>query len=142
MNNNITNIKKIEELSGRLCEEIEAYCHAHTSRDIYYDDGCLTFALMDSFYGVVSYLPDYYDDEDLANIPYGEGYEIKTIPLDEVVGFFDTHTLHDCAKTFLSFNHPEKFDPFGFAGFSQQAETLIAVIREIQRRETNNKEVR
>lgn len=133
MNNNITNTQKIEDLCHKLHEEMDAYCQSHTSRNIYGRGDCLKFALMDSFFAAISYLPDFFEEEDLTEIPYSEGMKDKIISLDEIVGFFNTHTLYDCAETFLGFNHMESFDPFGFYSYSEQLGTLIVIIKQIQK---------
>lgn len=142
MNNNITNTQKIEGLCHKLHEEMDSYCQTRASQDIYGNGECLKFALMDSFFAAISYLPDYFEEEDLAEISYSEGMEDKVISLDEIVGFFNTHTLHECAETFLSFNHMESFDPFGFCSYNEQLDTLIAVIKEIQKDDSKNKEAK
>lgn len=134
MNNNTLNTKKID-LCHKLHEEMDAYCQTHTSQDIYGNGNCLKFALMDSFFTTISYLPDYFEEEDLDEIPYSEGIENKAISFDEIVDFFNTHTLCECAETFLSFNYMEDFDPFGFRSYNEQLDTLIAIIKEIQREE-------
>lgn len=133
MNNNITNTQKIEDLCHKLHEEMDGYCQAHTSQDIYGRGDCLKFALMDSIFTTISYLPDFFEEEDLAEIPYSEGMKDEIISCDEIVGFFNTHTLCECAETFLCFNHMESFDPFGFCSYSEQLDTLIAIIKEIQK---------
>ena len=137
MNSNITNTQKIEELCHKLHEEMDSYCQRHTSQDIYGRGDCLKFALMNSFFATISYLPDYFEEEDLAEISYSEGMENKLISCDEVVAFFNTHALCECAETFLCFNHMESFDPFGFHGYDEQLDTLIAIIKEIQKKEDN-----
>ena len=131
MNNNITNIQKIEELCHKLHEEMDSYCQTHTSQDIYGCGDCLKFALMNSFFATISYLPDYFEEEDLAEISYSEGMQDKIISLDEIVEFFNTHTLCECAETFLNFSHVESFDPFGLCSYNEQLDTLIAIIKEI-----------
>lgn len=142
MNNNITNRQKLDDLYDRLHEEMDAYCQTYTSRDIYDNGDCLTFALMDSFLETISLLPDYFEEEDLAEITYWEGTNNKVISLDEIVDFFNTHTLRECAETFQMFNHRENFDPFGFCGYDDQLDTLIFVIKEIQSNDSKNKEVK
>lgn len=131
MNNNITNTQKIEDLCHKLHEEMDAYCQSHTSQDIYGRGDCLKFALMDSFFTAISYLSDFFEEEDLAEIPYSEGMQDKIISLDEIVEFFNTHTLCECAETFLNFSHVESFDPFGLCSYNEQLDTLIAIIKEI-----------
>lgn len=129
----MNNTQKIEDLCHKLHEEMDAYCQTHTSQDIYGKGDCLKFALMDSFFATISYLHDYFEEEDLAEIFYSEGMKNKTISCDEIVDFFNTHTLCECAETFLCFNHMESFDPFGLCSYNEQLETLIAIIKQIQK---------
>lgn len=142
MNNNITNRQKIDSLYHKLNKEMDAYCQAHTSQSIYGNGDCLKFALMDSFLETISYLPDFFEEEDLAEITYWEGTNDKVISLDEIVDFFNTHTLRECAETFQGFNHRENFDPFCFCDYNDQLDTLIFVIKEIQSNDSKNKEVK
>ena len=141
MNNNITNRQKIDDLYDRLHEEMDAYCQTYTSRDIYDNGDCLTFALMDSFLGTISYLPDFFEEEDLAEIHYWNRLTEEVISLDEIVDFFNTHALRECAETFLNFECQENFDPFAFSSYSEQLNTLMLVIEEIQKNDSKNKEV-
>lgn len=142
MNNNITNRQKIDGLYHKLNKEMDAYCQTHTSQSIYGNGDCLKFALMDSFLGTISYLPDYFEEEELAEIHYWEGMTEKVIALDEIVEFFNTHGLLACAETFLSFKCRESFDPFCFSSYSEQLDTLMFVIEEIQQNDSKNKEVK
>lgn len=133
----MNNTQKIEELCHKLHEEMDAYCKSHTSQDIYGNGDCLKFALMESFLMTLWYLSDFFKEEDLAEISYSEEMKDKIISLDEIVEFFNTHTLCECAETFLCFNHMESFDPFGLCSYNEQLGTLITIIKEIQRKEYN-----